>query len=176
MASRDAAAILRWDAKLGSLQPGRYADLLVIASTAADPYTQLVEARDCDIAPVAIAGTPRYGSGSLMQALVPDGHLESAGATAPAGRLLNLQDDSTDPLVADLTVADAAARLSAALAGLPNRPTPAPQPTTGKEPTGRQLALDEIRPTGMTLRPRLPLHTARPSRPHPPRPPLPRTT
>jgi cytosine/adenosine deaminase-related metal-dependent hydrolase len=162
MASRDAAAILRWDARLGSLQPGHYADLLVIANTAADPYTQLVEARDTDIVLVTVAGTPRYGSGSLMQGLLPGEQLESAGATAPTDRLLNLHDDSADPLVAGLTLADAAARLSAALADLPNQPTPAPHTTAGKEVPRRQLALDEIQPTGMTLRPQLPPHTAPP--------------
>ena len=37
MATRDAAAILKWDTALGTLEPGKRADLVVIDGTKGDP-------------------------------------------------------------------------------------------------------------------------------------------
>lgn len=165
MATRDAATILHWDQKLGSLQPGHYADLLTIAGTAGDPYGALIDARDSDITLVAIGGTPRYGTTQLMQAILPTAQLEEPGSTAPGDHLLNLHDDTTDPVVAGLTLAEATARLTAALTNLPSRTAPATHLRAGPTDTPTwQLALDEIRPTGAELRPRLPLRES-PGRP-----------
>ncbi|WP_037603834.1 amidohydrolase family protein [Streptacidiphilus rugosus] len=158
MATRTPALILKWDQKLGSLQPGRYADLLVIDGTAGDPYTTLVDARDTDITLLVISGTARYGTTALMHALAPTAALESPGSAAPADRLLNLHDPAADPIVAGLTLAAATARLTTALANLPthNAPPPPAHADTATTPRWR-LALDEIHPTGAELRPRLPL-------------------
>ncbi|MER5641422.1 amidohydrolase family protein [Kitasatospora sp. NPDC002227] len=158
MATSTAAAILGWDARLGSLQPGRYADLLVVDGTDGDPYGHLVDARDRDIALVLIAGTRRYGSTRLMQAT---GSPENPGASAPADHLLDLHDEAADPVVAGLTLATATERLTAALAG---HPAPAPGRRADDDGPQWQLALDELRSTGAELRPRLPLRTA-PGRP-----------
>ncbi|WP_232247200.1 amidohydrolase family protein [Kitasatospora azatica] len=167
MATSGGAAILGWQQKLGSLQAGRYADLLVIAGTGGDPYTHLIDVQNGQISLVVIAGTPRYGTADLMQALVPVELLEAPGTTAPEDHRLNLHDDAADPVVAGLTLAEATTRLSTALADLPNHvPGAHVQERTDGAPQWR-LALDEIQPTGAELRPRLPLpdDSGRPSGP-----------
>lgn len=163
MATRDAARILRWDAALGSLQPGMRADLLVVGGTGGDPYTTLVDAQDDDIRLVVIDGVPRYGTRPLMRELVPDAVLEDAPAGMPARRSLNFPDASAEPVVAGLTLTEAVGRLTDALADLPALAARATRsaPLTAF-PDGEvrwQLALDEIQPSGAELRPRLPLLT-----------------
>ncbi|MDI2124662.1 amidohydrolase family protein [Yinghuangia seranimata] len=174
MATCDAAAILRWDQRLGSLQPGHYADLLVVAEADGDPYTRLVDARDTEIALVVIAGTARYGTTRLMKALASEADIEDAGPGVPADRALNLHDEAGDPLVAGLTLAEATDRLTRALQDLPRpsarRARRARRAGTSESNGDWRLALDEIQPTGAELRPRLPLPgtEGEPSGPTPP--------
>jgi hypothetical protein len=163
MATRDAARILRWDAALGSLQPGMRADLLVVKSTGDDPYGSLVDAQDDDIRLVVVDGVPRYGTRPLMRRLVPGAVLEDAPTGMPARRSLNFPDASAEPVVAGLTLTEAVRRLTGALADLPALAarTGRSAPLTAM-PDGEvrwQLALDEIQPSGAELRPRLPLLT-----------------
>ncbi|WP_246192867.1 amidohydrolase family protein [Kitasatospora atroaurantiaca] len=159
MATSDAAAMLRWGGSLGTLQPGKRADLLAVSGTGGDPYAGLIDAGDDDIRLVVIDGTARYGTTGLMHALAPGALLEKA----LPGRLVNLDDEQSDPLVAGLTLAEATARLTAALGELPARAAPgAPLHALAlpeEEPTWH-LALDEIQPTGAELRPRLPVRGA----------------
>ncbi len=49
MATRQAAAILQWDAALGSLEAGKRADLLVISGATGDPYESVVTAKETSI-------------------------------------------------------------------------------------------------------------------------------
>lgn len=163
MATRDAATILRWDKTLGSLQPGMRADLLTIAGTKGDPYGSLIDAGDTDIVLVTIDGVARYGTRPLMEALAPGAPLEDAATATPADRVLNLQQASADPIVAGVTLAEATSRLSHALHDLPALAARAAQQKLTARPDGAlhwQLALDEIQPTGVELRPRLALRSA----------------
>ncbi|NEA53252.1 amidohydrolase family protein [Streptomyces sp. SID13666] len=160
MATRDAATILQWDQTLGSLRPGMRADLLTISGAAGDPYGSLIDAGDEDIRLVTIDGVARYGTRRLMTALAPGAPLEDTATGAPADHVLNLQQDSADPIVAGVTLAEATSRLSHALHDLPALAARAAQPRVTARPDGDlhwQLALDEIRPTGAELRPRLAL-------------------
>lgn len=169
MATRDAARILRWDAALGSLGPGRRADLLVVKGADADPYTALIDAQDTAIRLVVIDGVPRYGTRPLMRALAPGAVLEDAPTGMAAHRALNLPDADAEPVVAGLSLAEAVDRLTDALSDLPAlaaRATHAmPQAASPDGQVRWQLALDEIRPTGAELRPRLPLLTGARGRP-----------
>ena len=185
MATRDAATILRWDATLGTIAAGHYADLLVIQGVAGDPYTTLIDARDRDITLVTIGGVARYGAAKLMHTLVTDEEqtgLEAPQPDAPDQRLLHLHQDTTDPAVEALSLAEATTRLTTALATLPDhpaRPSARASFTAAAGRAGWRLALDEIEPTGLALRPRLPLRAtatrspASPTRPTPPTSPMP---
>jgi 5-methylthioadenosine/S-adenosylhomocysteine deaminase len=61
MATVNAARILTWDQELGTIEPGKRADLLVIAGQQGDDYERLLAARETDISLVLIEGLPRYG-------------------------------------------------------------------------------------------------------------------
>jgi hypothetical protein len=112
------ARLLGWDAHLGSITPGRRADLLVVDGTSGDPIGCLIDATETDITLVLINGVPRSGTPDLMTAcgittgedVTIDGH----------ARNVNLTEASADPAVASLTVAEAQAALGAALTGLPD--------------------------------------------------------
>jgi 5-methylthioadenosine/S-adenosylhomocysteine deaminase len=73
MVTRTAAEILRWDGQLGTIAPGRIADLTVLRPRATDAYDSAVAAREADVRLVVAGGIARYGHRDLMHALVtPD--------------------------------------------------------------------------------------------------------
>ncbi len=116
MATCTPAQMLGWQAALGSLATGFRADLIAVAGTTADPYTQLVDALETDVVLVMINGIPRSGTPALMQALGCDGeriHLSHQQ------RSLNLAQATVDPDVAAISVADASAILTALFQQLP---------------------------------------------------------
>ncbi|MGX8909869.1 amidohydrolase family protein [Streptomyces netropsis] len=159
MATRNPAVMLRWEGVLGSLRAGARADVIVVDEAGGDAYSTLIDARDSDLSLVVIAGHARYGTRALMDDLAPEEQLETGVRGLPAGRALNLRQASADPVVGALTLAEAARRLTQALADLPgtaDRARRAPAPAREAGPRWR-LALDEIEPTGAELRPRLPL-------------------
>lgn len=159
MATRNPAVMLRWEAALGSLRAGARADVIVVSQAGGDAYTTLIDARDSDLSLVVIAGHARYGTRALMDDLAPVAELETGVRGLPAGRALHLRQASADPVVGALTLAEAARRLTQALADLPgtaDRARAAPAVARGAGPQWR-LALDEIEPTGAELRPRLPV-------------------
>jgi cytosine/adenosine deaminase-related metal-dependent hydrolase len=161
MVTRTAADILGWGAVLGSLEPGKRADVTVVAGTAGDPFTHLFSAHEGDIALVLINGVPRFGTPALFTALKVSGETVKIGS---ASRRLFLKQDTQDPQVGAISLSDATAALKAALHKLPalakqlENPKPALRarvPASGA-PVWR-LALDEIMDSGESLRPRLPL-------------------
>ena len=164
MATREAAAILRWDATLGSLEAGKRADLIVITGQTGDPYTQLLRATETAIHLVMINGIARYGVPSLMQTLSASGESLRVGGEL---RTLFLRHDTGDPDVAAVSLRAAQQTLATALQDLPElalaleRPPPVRArgvvPVLDRtEPLVWTLALDELQPTGVSLRPRLP--------------------
>src|SRR5205085_2924647 len=115
MATRTAAEILRWDHLLGSLEAGKRADLIVIAGNDADPYAQLLTARETAIRLVVINGVPRYGEVELMQRFGPGTAPAASAALIPLSQQLK-------PVALDaLTVVDDPDFL-ARLSGEPNLP------------------------------------------------------
>jgi cytosine/adenosine deaminase-related metal-dependent hydrolase len=164
MATRDAARILGWQNVLGSLQPGARADVMVIQGSNNDPYAALVQALETDVSLVMINGVPRYGLPALMTALSASGERFRVGGKS---RMVFLEQDSGDTVVAGITLAKARATLADSLKRLPklardlenSRTGPfrsTERRLTGAEPPTWFLALDEIEPTGVELRPRLP--------------------
>lgn len=81
------AETLGWDSVLGSLRDGALADVLVIRGTSSDPYTQLINALERDIALVVIHGVPRYGDTALMNKLTAPASLEKATVDGKSKRL-----------------------------------------------------------------------------------------
>jgi hypothetical protein len=166
MATRNAAAILQWDALLGSLEVGKRADLLVISGVTGDPYEQLLEAKETDICLVMINGIARYGLPRLMHQLTASGEILRIGGRE---RMVFLEQATADPSVGELTLHISTATLREALTRLPElarefeQPTRAPRrafaEVVRRMPVRQDwtLALDELEDVGVELRPRLPL-------------------
>jgi cytosine/adenosine deaminase-related metal-dependent hydrolase len=62
-----AARSAGWGGKLGSIEDGKYADLLVLDSVKPDPYDNLIAATEKGIRLVVVAGHVRYGDQALVR-------------------------------------------------------------------------------------------------------------
>lgn len=169
MATCDAAAILRWQTELGSIEAGKRADLLVVYGRRNDPYSHLMEARETQIILVVINGVPRYGRTGLMDDLGIEGE---AWQVHYAQRRLNLAQATADPVVGALTLGQARDRLADGLARLPELDEqfrgPGPLGTLALDQQRWFLVLDHNEPEGIAIRAHLPFH----GRPTAPREPL----
>jgi 5-methylthioadenosine/S-adenosylhomocysteine deaminase len=163
MATRDAASILKWDKTLGSLQPGKRADLIVVGGKGGDPYEALIRAKETAIRLVMINGVARYGMPALMGRLGADGMSIGVGGKA---RRIFLDQLTGDPDVATVSLGQARNVLRTALRRIPALARELERPKTKSttrsaldepQPVVWSLALDEIQDTGVELRPRLPL-------------------
>ena len=157
MATRNAARIIKWDQAVGSLEPGKTADLIVVRGTDRDAYAQLLESSEADLVLVLIDGVPRYGTPELMAGAGPNAEAWTVGG---APRTLNLAQAEADPLVGKLTLRSAADRLVDGLHRLKElaldleRPPAlaAVAPRTGSPQW--YLQLDQEEAHGFSLRPR----------------------
>jgi 5-methylthioadenosine/S-adenosylhomocysteine deaminase len=155
LATVHAAAILSWQDHLGSLEAGKCADLLVLDGKPQDPYGALLKADEQSIQLVMINGVPRCGTPPLMQSFGITGEDFAVGGNA---RVLNLAQATEDPDVAAIPLTLARTRLTKALGALPNLPPPPVAKRAAKAPQLTwSLVLDELIPTGMDVRPHLPL-------------------
>jgi hypothetical protein len=158
MATCQAASILGWDKVLGTLEPGKRADLLVLAGTSGDPFEKLVRCDESDICLSVIDGTPRCGAEHLMNALGADGELVRIGG---ARRVLSLRDHVADPAIPYVSLAEAKDTLRDALRRLPALARRLEDPTLHRAlaagalhdgPPVWFLALDELGDSGASLR------------------------
>jgi 5-methylthioadenosine/S-adenosylhomocysteine deaminase len=117
MATTNAARMLKWEAALGSIEPGKRADLLVVDDQRGDPYDRLIDARETSLMLVVIDGVPRYGASSLMAKFAGPVETLRVGQSA---RALNLQDAAADRIVGAVSLADAIERLADGLRRLPD--------------------------------------------------------
>lgn len=115
MVTSTPARMLKWHERLGSIAPGRLADLVVIGKASGEEYDALVEAREAEVELVVVNGWPRYGTPELMA----DFPSSEAFTVAGAPRRFNLEHAAADPLVRDLSLRDAERRLKDAMARLP---------------------------------------------------------
>ena len=112
------AHILGWQGSLGSIEPGKLADLTVVAGQTEDPYDHLVGATETDIRLVVIGGTGRYGTPALLQQLSPvDEQFDVAGTA----RAFHLDTKDADPVLGPMSLGDAAPILADALEHMPER-------------------------------------------------------
>jgi cytosine/adenosine deaminase-related metal-dependent hydrolase len=175
MATRDAAAILGWQELLGSLDQGKRADLICLRGRSADPYAQLLEAKETDLRLVVINGVPRYGLNSLMKKLGAAGAESEFVRVGGLQRTLQLRQASADPVVGEISLAEAIEIMTRSFARLPELAraleTGVSIASVGVVEPARvhrasaarraglvtwSLALDEIEETGAALRPRVP--------------------
>jgi cytosine/adenosine deaminase-related metal-dependent hydrolase len=119
MATRNAAQILRWETLVGTLQPGRRADLMLLNGQAGDPYLQAITARETTITVVLIDGVPRVGQRWLMGRFGLTAADVEAVQVGRSDRWLYLAQDQGHPLVGALSLGEATNRLEEALANLP---------------------------------------------------------
>jgi 5-methylthioadenosine/S-adenosylhomocysteine deaminase len=163
MATIDAARILKWEKGIGSIEPQKRADLLVISSAARGPYEQLLSASEAAVALVVIDGVPRYGLEGFMTRLGVQGEPWDVLGT---NRTLHLADPFADSIVGKLTLEEARDRLRNGLANLKHLPdvTPAAPPVAFADgslrPVHWRLVLDNDGPRSRELRPLAPLSTA----------------
>jgi len=159
MVTREAARILRWDESLGTLEPPKRADLIVVDGVTGDPYDALLHADERSLRLVMIGGVPRFGVPGVLERLGAPGEQVTIGGRR---RALNLKQETADPIVGKLSLGEARDRLGDALANLKElRRRQEERGITGfgaafdAGPLRWALALDELRPTGVELRPRL---------------------
>jgi cytosine/adenosine deaminase-related metal-dependent hydrolase len=74
MITRDAARLLRIDHQVGTIEPGKQADLLILEGEAASPYTTVVTAARTAIRLLLIAGRPVYGTPGFSGLFQASGH------------------------------------------------------------------------------------------------------
>jgi cytosine/adenosine deaminase-related metal-dependent hydrolase len=116
MATINAAMILKWGDHLGSIDPGKRADLVAINGQQGDDYLRIIEARETSVTLVVINGVPRVGQKRLMKFFGKGTEEIEVGAST---RVLNLAQETSHPLVGQLTLAEAIQRLEVALKNLP---------------------------------------------------------
>ena len=118
MVTINPAQILGWQGLLGSIEPGKLADLTVVAGRTGDHYGHLVDATESDIRLVVIGGTGRYGTPALLGKLSPvDEQFDVAGQP----RAFHLDTKDPDPVLGAIALGDAARILADALEHMPER-------------------------------------------------------
>jgi hypothetical protein len=156
MATRNAAAILKWDHRLGSIEAGKRADLIVAKGQSGDPYAQLLHATEEDLVLVMVNGAPRCGTPTLMQNFGSGTETWTVGSSA---RVLNLAQKEADPVVGALTLRQARDRLKDGMARLGELAQELENPSPGVlEPEEPQwfLLLDQEETPDNVIRPHLP--------------------
>jgi hypothetical protein len=76
MATSVPAKIARVDDQIGTLQPGRLADILVLRKRGGAPYETVVSSTPADVRLVMVGGVPIYGDRDIMERLLPGKLLE----------------------------------------------------------------------------------------------------
>ena len=167
MATIDAARILKWDRSLGSIEPGKRADLIVVHGRQGDPYRHLIEARETSITLAIIDGRARYGQPRLMEQL--SSHGGEALDVGGSSRILDLTDEAADPIIGELSLGEARDRLLDGMRRLPELARRMDDgsltgallgATSTTEPGSWFLELDHEPMPGFSARPHLPFDGA----------------
>jgi hypothetical protein len=118
-----AAASIGWGDSLGTLEPNKLADIVVVDRRVADPFENLVRATERDVKLVLIEGVPRYGDAALFSGFnIPNADLEPLTIGARKKKLFTQQPGS--PL-GNLTFSKAADVLREAMSHLDALPVKA---------------------------------------------------
>ncbi|TBA52711.1 amidohydrolase family protein [Rhizobium ruizarguesonis] len=115
MATISAAGLLRWDRYLGSIETGKYADLIVVRGNGGDPYDSLLNADETGIDLVVVDGIPRCARPDLAAGFTTSSEpFEFTGEK----RLINFDDAAADQAVAGLSLSAAEGALQHAMSNL----------------------------------------------------------
>jgi hypothetical protein len=156
MATRHGAEILFWQSRVGTVEEGKVADLVVVRGSATKPYGALIEATEQDIKLLVVGGVRRFGTAPLMAGAGPEMEsIEVGGESRTLNLWLDEVPDSDGPQLEQLTLKDAAARLKGALGALGSASpaTPHLRRSSAALTGGWTLALDEVEHTGEEMRP-----------------------
>lgn len=110
------AAMVGWDKFLGSLEPGKWADLLVLAGTGGDHYARLVEAKETSVRAVVIDGRVRLGEDNGL--VIADPLSSEPVSIGGKAYVLDLVEEGDDGL-GGMTLAQALEKLRYGLEHLP---------------------------------------------------------
>ena len=103
MATRVPASIVKWDSLVGSLEPGKRADLLIVdAPPDADVYASLIGAGETAVELVVIDGRAVFGEPALISSLGGNGETLTVGGEPRA-----IDYGLGDPKVPPVTCAEA---------------------------------------------------------------------
>jgi hypothetical protein len=160
MATINAARILKWDALLGSIEPGKRADLIVAHGSQGSGYRRLLRSSEADITLVVINGVPRCGTAGLMELFDVETERWQVG-TPPEERVLYLRQTAGTAFVGTLTLREAQDRLRAGMQNFPDPPNFVEPPLAdlgnGAPPETFTLVLDNDGEIGQSLRPLAPM-------------------
>ena len=118
MVTINPAQILGWQGSLGSIEPGKLADLTVVAGGTGHPYGHLIDATESDIQLVIIGGTGRYGTPTLLENVSP---IDEQVVIAGDARAFHLDTKDPDPVLGHIGLGDATTILADALEHMPER-------------------------------------------------------
>jgi cytosine/adenosine deaminase-related metal-dependent hydrolase len=114
--TKNAAAAVGWQKSLGTLEPKKYADVVVIAGKDGDPYEHLILATEKKVRLVLIAGYARYGDEDLMEKIPSAGENREKLTVGKTKKVI----DNFDPgSKLDISYEEARKRLADAMADLP---------------------------------------------------------
>jgi len=117
LATRNAARILKWDKELGSIETGKRADLMVLNGIKGNAYDEFLNKSETAISLVVINGIPRYGYENVMNKFAGTQEKIVVNAT---NYLLNLKQNTADPIVGSLKLEEAVNKLNNGLRNLPD--------------------------------------------------------
>lgn len=117
MVTSEAAAIAGVGDRIGSIEPARLADVLIIRRRGTDAYRDVVTARPSDVRLVLVGGAPLYGAADLMRQLRDSWDTESVDVCG-AEMLIDTTADGASLLDFRYRLSQVRQRLSRALADL----------------------------------------------------------
>jgi 5-methylthioadenosine/S-adenosylhomocysteine deaminase len=125
MVTRNPALTLRWDDRLGSIEEGKIADLLLLRRPPQDParglpptvYRDLIDATEEDVELVLVGGDPLAGDVELMAALKPADHEVVTSLAGGFEKAVDVTTSAPVPEGGEL-LADLSAELEAGLTAL----------------------------------------------------------
>jgi hypothetical protein len=115
MVTSTPAKMTQWDKWIGSIEPGKKADLLVIEGDTGDPYERLIDAHEDHIVLVYIGGRARLGRKELV---AYDPSQQEIVTVAGRDFVLDLKESTGTPLDG-MSLATAVAKLTYGLAHMP---------------------------------------------------------